>query len=47
MLIAWVVLAVVMASAITITSVSILSSQIRNSRDQKVTGAAKLAAKRD
>ena len=45
LLIAWVVLAVVMASAITITSVSILSSQIRNSRDQTVTGAAKLAAK--
>lgn len=41
----WVALTVIMAAAITITSVSILTSQVRKSRDQAVTGAAKLAAK--
>ena len=43
--IAWVALAVVMAVAITLTSVSIITSQIRTDRDQAVTGAAKLAAR--
>ena len=45
LLIVWVVLAIVMATAITITGASILSSQIRKDREQTVTGAAKLAAK--
>ena len=45
LLIVWGLLAVVMAAAITITSISILSTQIRANRDQSVTGAAKLAAK--
>ena len=44
-MIVWVILAVIMAVAITITSVSIISSQIHTDRDQAVTGAAKLAAK--
>lgn len=33
-----------MAGAITITSIGILTSQVKNDRDQAVTGAAKLAA---
>ena len=45
LLIAWVILAVVMAVSITITSVSIITSQVRTDRDQAVTGAAKLAAR--
>lgn len=45
LLIVWVLLAVVMAAAITITSVGILTSQIKTDRNQAVTGAAKLAAK--
>ncbi|MBR0413701.1 MAG: HD-GYP domain-containing protein [Clostridia bacterium] len=44
LLIVWVVLAVVMATAITFTGASVLSSQIRKDREQTVTGAAKLAA---
>ena len=40
----WVILAVIMAGAITITSISVLTSQIRTDRDQAVTGAAKLVA---
>ena len=44
LLIVWALLAIVMASAITITSVSILTTQIRKDRDRTVTGAAKLAA---
>ena len=38
-------LAVIMAAAITFTSISVLTSQIKEDRDQTVTGAAKLAAK--
>lgn len=45
LLIVWVLLAVIMATAITTTSISILTTQIRAARDQTVTGAAKLAAK--
>ena len=45
LLVVWVLLAVIMAAAITITSISILTSQIRANRDQSVTGAARLAAK--
>lgn len=45
LLVLWVILAVVMATAITATSVSILSSQIKQNREQTVTGAAKMAAK--
>lgn len=45
LLIVWGVLAVIMAAAITITSISILTSQIRSNREQTVTGAAKLVAK--
>lgn len=45
LLIIWVVLAVVMATAITGTSIGILTSQIRSNRNQTVTGAATLAAK--
>ena len=45
LLIIWVVLAVVMATAITGTSIGILSKQIRDNRNQAVTGAASLAAK--
>lgn len=44
LLILWVALAVIMAAAITITSIGILTSQIKDERDQTVTGAAKLAA---
>ena len=44
LLILWILLAVVMATAITVASVSILSSQIREDREQTVQGAAKLAA---
>lgn len=40
----WVLLPVIMTTAITVTSVSILSSQIRTNREQSVAGAAKLAA---
>lgn len=43
LIVVWVVLAVIMASAITFTSVSVLSSQIRKDREQSVIGAAKLA----
>ena len=43
LIIVWVALAVIMATAITVTSVSVLSSQIRKDRIQSVTGAAKLA----
>ena len=45
LLFVWVILAVIMAGAITITSISILTSQVKNDRDKAVTGAAKLAAK--
>ena len=45
LLIVWVVLAVVMAIAITVTSVTILTSQIRKEREQTIAGAAKLASK--
>ena len=45
LLIAWVMLAIVMAVAITITGISIITSQISTEREQSVTGAAKLAAK--
>ena len=45
LLIVWALLAVVMAAAITFTSISILTSQIKSDRDRAVTGAAKLAAK--
>ena len=45
LLIVWVVLAIVMATAITVTGASILSSQVRAEREQTVSGAAKLAAK--
>lgn len=45
LLFVWVILAVIMAGAITITSISILTSQVKNDRDRAVTGAAKLAAK--
>ena len=45
LLIVWGFLAVIMAAAITVTSISVLTSQIRINRDQTVTGAAKLAAK--
>ena len=40
----WVALAVVMATAITVTGVSIISAQIRKDREQTVIGAARLAA---
>jgi putative nucleotidyltransferase with HDIG domain len=43
LIIVWVVLAVIMATAITATSVSVLSSQIRKDRVQAVKGAANLA----
>lgn len=45
LLVVWVTLVVVMATAITVTGVSILSSQIRKEREETVTGAAKLASK--
>lgn len=45
LLVVLVLLGVIMAAAITITSISVLTSQIRTDRDQAVTGAAKLAAK--
>ena len=45
LVIIWILLAAVMATAITVTSVVLLSNQIRNNREQTVTGAAKLAAK--
>ena len=45
LLFVWVALAVVMATAITVTGVSILSSQIRTDRERTVSGAAKLAVK--
>ena len=45
LLFVWVLLAVIMACAITITSISILTSQVKNDRDKAVTGAAELAAK--
>ena len=44
LIIVWVVLAAIMATAITITSVSVLSSQIRKDREMSVIGAAKLAS---
>ena len=45
LIVVWVLLAVIMASAITITSVSVLSSQIKKDREQAVIGAANLATK--
>ncbi|MBO4897347.1 MAG: HD domain-containing protein [Clostridia bacterium] len=45
LLVIWVLLAIIMAAAITITSISIFTKQIRSDRDSAVTGAAKLAAK--
>lgn len=45
LLIIWVLLAIIMATAITATSISILSRQVRMDRTQSVTGAAKLAAR--
>ena len=45
LLIIWVLLAVIMATAITVTSVVLLSNQVRDNREQTVAGAAKLAAK--
>ena len=44
LIIVWIVLAAVMATAITVTSVSVLSSQIRKDRELSVVGAARLAA---
>jgi len=44
LIIVWIALAVIMATAITVTSVSVLSSQIRREREESVIGAAKLAA---
>ena len=44
LLLVWVLLAVIMAIAITGTSISIISHQIRSDREQAVTGAAKLAS---
>ena len=44
LIIVWIALAVIMATAITVTGVSVLSSQIRKDREQSVVGAAKLAA---
>ena len=44
LLVIWAFLAVIMAVAITGTSISIVTSQIRTERDQAVTGAARLAA---
>ena len=44
LLIVWVLLAAVMATAITVTGVSIISAQIRKDREQTVIGAARLAA---
>lgn len=44
LIIVWVVLAVIMATAITITSVSLISSQIKKDRELSVTGAAKIAS---
>jgi putative nucleotidyltransferase with HDIG domain len=45
LIIVWIALAVIMATAITVTGVSVLSSQIRKEREQTVSGAAKLASK--
>ena len=45
LLIIWAILAIVMAAAITSTSVGIIISQAKNDRDQAATGAAVLAAK--
>ena len=44
LLIVWVLLAVTMSAAITITGISLLSSTIRTDREHTVTGAANLAA---
>ena len=44
LLIVWVLLAVTMSAAITITSISLLSSTIRTDREHTVTGAANMAA---
>ena len=44
LLILWVAMAIIMCTAITVTSVSILTSQIRKNREQSVAGAARLAA---
>ena len=45
LLVVWVLLAVVMSTAITITSVSILTKQIRTNREQSVIGAANMASR--
>ena len=45
LMVIWVALAVIMAAAITITGVSVLSSQIRKDRELSVNGAAMLAAR--
>lgn len=44
LLIIWVVLAVIMAGAISVTSIVILMSQIKHDRNMSVTGVARLAA---
>ena len=43
LIVVWIALAVIMATAITLTSISVLSSQIKKDREQSVIGAAKLA----
>ena len=45
LLFVWVLLAIIMAAASAITSISILTSQVKNDGDLTVAGAAKLAAK--
>lgn len=45
LIIIWAILAVVMAAAITATSVSIVVSQVKTNRDKAATGAAMLATK--
>ena len=46
LLIIWAILAIIMAAAITVTSVSIVTSQVKSDRDKAATGAAMLATKR-
>ena len=45
LLIIWAILAIVMAAAITVISVSIVTSQVKSDRDKAATGAAMLATK--
>lgn len=46
LLIIWAILAIIMAAAITVTSVSIVTSQVKSDRDKAAIGAAMLATKR-